>query len=60
MGTLWLVLTVVFEFGFGRYVAGNSWNALLAQYNVLKGMVWVFVPVTTFIAPLLCGTLLAR
>ena len=39
IGALWLVLTILFEFVFGHYVMGNSWNTLLADYNILKGRV---------------------
>src|SRR3712207_1045725 len=28
IGALWVVMTVVFEFGFGHYVDGASWSAL--------------------------------
>jgi hypothetical protein len=41
VGGVWLLLTVLFEFGFGHYVAGHSWSALLADYNLFKGRVWV-------------------
>lgn len=43
IGLLWLVLTIGFEFGFGRYVAGHSWNRLLSDYNLLAGRLWVLV-----------------
>jgi apolipoprotein N-acyltransferase len=33
-------MTVIFEFGFGHYVAGHSWSHLLADYNLLAGRVW--------------------
>ncbi len=56
IGALWLVLTVAFEFLFGHYVMGHSWEKLLADYNILKGRVWVLVLITTFLAPWLVGT----
>lgn len=40
IGACWLLMTVVFEFGFGRYVAGHSWSRLLADFNLLDGRVW--------------------
>ena len=40
IGISWLVLTVAFEFGFGHFVAGHSWNRLIADYNLLEGRVW--------------------
>jgi len=52
-GLTWLVLTVAFEFVFGRFVAGHSWAELLADYNVLAGRVWVFVPAALAVLPYL-------
>ena len=40
IGACWLLMTVIFEFGFGHYVAGHSWSRLLADYNLLEGRVW--------------------
>jgi len=41
VGITWLVLTLIFEFTFGHYVAGHSWTILLHDYNLLAGRVWV-------------------
>jgi len=50
---LWVGLTVAFEFGFGHYVAGASWSALLANYDLLEGRTWpvvlAFVAASPFI-----------
>jgi len=43
VGAQWLALTVAFEFGFGRLVAKQSWEELLADYNVTEGRTWPFV-----------------
>lgn len=40
VGALWLVQTVLFEFLFGHYVAGHSWDRLLSDYNLLEGRLW--------------------
>lgn len=40
VGSVWLLLTVAFEFGFGHYVAGLPWKRLLQDYNVASGRVW--------------------
>lgn len=40
IGAIWLVSTIAFEFGFGHWVAGHSWEVLLADYNLMKGRVW--------------------
>jgi hypothetical protein len=52
IGTIWVILTLCFEFGFGRY-RGNSWSALLADYNILKGRIWILIPLWTLITPYL-------
>jgi hypothetical protein len=51
IGLLWTALTVAFEFLFFHYVGGHSWSELLANYNVLKGRVWIVVLVWVAIAP---------
>jgi hypothetical protein len=50
VGLFWLLLTVGFEFLAGHYLFKAPWEKLLADYNVLRGRVWVFVPVTTLLA----------
>jgi hypothetical protein len=50
VGILWVVLTLAFEFGFGR-ARGNSWEKLLEDYNLLKGRLWVLIPIWVAIAP---------
>jgi hypothetical protein len=51
VGALWVALTLTFEFGSGLY-AGKPWSAMLEDYDVLRGRLWVFVPFVTFFAPL--------
>ncbi len=51
IGMLWVVLTLAFEFLFGHYVFGTPWAALLEDYNVLAGRIWILVLLTTLIAP---------
>ena len=53
LGGEWLLLTLVFEFGFGHFVAHKPWSELLADYNVAAGRIWVLVLLTTFLAPLI-------
>jgi len=50
VGLLWLVLTLAFEFGFGRF-GGRSWSSLLQEYNVVAGKVWVLIPAWVAVAP---------
>lgn len=52
IGLLWLVLTLGFEFGFGLY-RGNSWAQLLDDYNIMKGHIWLLIPIWLISAPYL-------
>jgi len=58
MGAIWLVSTIAFEFIAGHYVFGNSWEKLIADYNMLEGRIWCLVLITTFFAPYLANKLL--
>ncbi len=40
IGAAWLTMTIAFEFGFGHYVAGHSWQRLLADYDLSAGRLW--------------------
>jgi hypothetical protein len=51
IGLMWLFLTVAFEFLFGHFIAGHTWNHLLADYNVFKGRIWILVLIVTATAP---------
>ena len=37
VGILWLVLTVTFEFSFGHFVFGRSWEGVASDYNIFQG-----------------------
>lgn len=51
IGLLWLAMTLAFEFGAGHYLFKTPWSALLADYNVFAGRLWILVLVTTLAAP---------
>jgi len=51
IGALWALLTVVFEFTVFHYIAGEPWQRLLANYNVMKGRLWPLVLVTELVLP---------
>lgn len=51
IGLLWLGLTVIFEFLFGHYVAGHSWQRLFNDYNILQGRVWIVVLIWITVGP---------
>ncbi len=52
LGLFWMVLTLIFEFGFGR-LQGNSWEKLLQDYYIWKGRIWVLIPIALAIGPYL-------
>lgn len=58
IGVVWVVLTVGFEFVVG-YFEGTPVSVTIGQYNLLAGEVWIFVPITLLIAPLVFGWYLA-
>lgn len=53
VGALWVVLTIAFEFLFGRYVAKRTWTELLRPYRFEDGDVWPLVLVTIAFSPAL-------
>ena len=57
VGLLWLALTLAFEFLAGHYLFGDAWEKLIAEYNVTQGKLWVLVPISTLISPVLVCTL---
>ena len=59
IGLVWLATTVLFEFGFGHWVAGHSWERLLRDYDLLAGRVWVLVLLVTLVGPWIAGRLRA-
>lgn len=60
VGGLWLLMTLLFEFGFGRLVAGKSWDELLAAYDITSGNLWPAVLVVIFMSPRLAARLRAH
>jgi len=52
-GALWLLLTLCFEFGFGRFVQGQPWPELLEAYTFRDGNLWPLVLLVTLFAPLI-------
>jgi hypothetical protein len=50
VGTLWLLLTLAFEFGFGG-AQGLSWPEMLRDYDVASGRIWILVLLVIAAAP---------
>ena len=34
---------MLFEFGFGHYVEGDSWTDLFQNYDVAAGNIWILI-----------------
>lgn len=51
IGLLWFVMTILFEFGFGHFVAGHSFSRLFADYKLFQGRVWVLFLVWLAVMP---------
>jgi hypothetical protein len=54
LGVMWALLTVAFEFGFGRAV-GQSWATLLENYDVPHGRIWALVLIVLLVMPVVAG-----
>lgn len=52
VGSLWLGLTLAFEFLVGHYGFGKTWSELLADYDLRRGRIWIAVLVVTLLTPL--------
>ena len=51
IGVTWLIMTLLFETALGRFVAREPWRKVFADYNVLKGRLWILVPVWVLCGP---------
>ena len=50
-GGAWLLLTLLFEFGLGRFVSHLSWSQMLSEYDLAAGRLWILVPTWVALAP---------
>jgi hypothetical protein len=60
IGALWLLLTLAFEFLAGHHLIGDSWERLLAEYNVARGRIWILVLVSVLVAPVVVHAIRLR
>ena len=51
VGAAWAALTVAFETSFGHWVEGESWSAVLGNYDVTAGKIWILVPAAMMVGP---------
>ena len=52
-GLIWLALTLAFEFFAGHFVFGTPWKAIVAEYDVMQGRIWIVVLIATLLSPVL-------
>jgi hypothetical protein len=50
VGLVWLLLTLLFEFGLGS-LRGLELSAMLAQYDITRGHLWPLIPLTMGVSP---------
>jgi hypothetical protein len=55
IGSSWLALTLVFEFGFGRLAEHKEWPELFEAYTFTGGNLWPLVLVATLVSPWLAA-----
>jgi hypothetical protein len=53
VGVLWMLLTVAFEVGLGRFVFGYSWAQIAADYDLVQGRLMSVGLVLLVSAPLI-------
>ncbi len=53
VGLMWLAMTICFEFLFGHFIMGSTWEKLLHDYNIIQGRVWIAALIFILIAPYL-------
>ena len=60
IGTLWLIMTLVFEFVGGHYLFRVAWHQIFAEYNIFGGRIWMLALVVTLIAPAAAAAMKGR
>ncbi len=55
VGLVWIVSTLAFEYGFGHYVQGKSWQKLNQIFNVKTGNLFILVMLVTVASPYLAA-----
>ena len=53
IGFQWVSMTLAFEFIFGHFVIGRSWEELFQVFNILEGDLFLIALLLTLFSPLL-------
>jgi hypothetical protein len=51
VGALWVMLTLSFEFLFGHFVMGKSWQEIFQAFDIMQGDLFILVLFASFISP---------
>ncbi len=51
IGTMWAALTLSVDLVFEHFVLEIPWRAILSDYNLLSGRIWILVLTTEIIGP---------
>ncbi|HEY9050261.1 MAG TPA: hypothetical protein VIQ03_01875 [Gammaproteobacteria bacterium] len=57
IGALWLGITLAFEFMFGHYAMGKSWQDIFQVFNIFKGNLFLLTLLASLVAPRLMARL---
>jgi hypothetical protein len=53
VGLIWLVFTMLFEVGMGRFLMHQSWSEMIQAYNIFAGNLWPLVLLAVATLPIL-------
>ena len=51
IGSMWCIMTILFETLYGHYGGQISWNVLFEEYNIFSGRLWILIPLFIATAP---------
>ena len=51
IGLSWFIITIIFEFSFGHFVDGNTWQSLINDYNIFQGRLWILFLINEIFTP---------
>lgn len=60
IGIQWVMMTLIFEFGFGHFVIGNSWQELFQVFNVFEGNLFTLALLVSLFSPVLVSLLVKK
>ncbi|MCO4845759.1 MAG: hypothetical protein KC427_07045 [Sulfurovum sp.] len=55
IGVQWVLMTLIFEFLFGYYVAEKTWSDLFQVFNIMQGDLFILVLLVSLFSPILVG-----